>query len=194
MLRVIIALLVMLVAGAPLSSIADDGARSSEYKRLIEQITNYAERNAWPAVARTFLELEALEDDPLTPADLFLGAQAARALGDAHTCQQRLLRAFEKNISGSDEFDPRASRWLGELQQFYGRVDIRHRGNDAVLRAAEPPFQSDRKAAIDFASAELAKNRRFDGLIPAGTYVLGEHTFEVEAQMDSQRVRLRVRE
>ena len=190
----IIATLAVLALGASAPSIADDGGRSSEYQRLIEQITNYAERNAWPAVARTFRDLEALDDDPLTPADLFLGAQAARALGDAHTCQQRLLRAFEKNLSSSKEFDPRASQWLGELQQFYGRVDIRHRGNDARLRAVDPPFQSDRKSAIDFAAEELAKSRRFDGLLPAGSYVLGEHTFEVEPTMDSQRFRLRVRE
>ncbi|TVQ89940.1 MAG: hypothetical protein EA397_13345 [Deltaproteobacteria bacterium] len=175
------------------SAFASDTARSSEYQRLADQLTNYAERNAWPAVSRTFLELEALDGDPLTPSDLFIGAQGARALGDMQTCQRRLLRAFEKNISGAEDFDPRASQWLGEIQQHYGQVDIRHRGQDARLRSVDPPFQTDRRAAISFAADELEKSRRFEGLLPAGSYTLGNQTFEVEAGTESQRIRLRVR-
>lgn len=171
---------------------ATDPATQSEYRRLTEQITSYAERNAWSAVSRSFEELEALTDAPITSSDLFLGAQAARALGDALTCQRRLLRAFEQNLA--TDFDPRAAQWLGELQKDYGRVDIKRRGNPARLAAVTPPFETDRKAAIDFAAERLTRQGEFDGLLPAGDYRLGEHSFTVEPGTERQKFRVRVRQ
>jgi len=181
-----------LVLSMPLSAAATDPRVSSEYRRLTEQIVNYADRNAWPAVARTFAELEALEGAPLTAPDLYLGAQAARALGDALTCRRRLLLAFEK-LDKAATFDAKAARWLGELQSEYGHVQIRTKGAEPQLMAVNPPFQPDRQAAIQFAAARLKADRTFDGLLPAGDYTIGDRSFTVEAGTDIEQHRFRVK-
>jgi hypothetical protein len=171
---------------------ATDARTLSEYRRLSEQIVAYAERTAWPAAARSFAELEALPGAPLTPSDLFIGAQAARALGDAMTCRGRLLRAFSIQTRAAD-FDPRAAQWLGELQTEYGHVTIRLKGSTASLKAANPPFQPDRMAAIQFADARLQAERSFDGLLPAGEYTIGAHTLTVVAGTDAEVYRFKIK-
>lgn len=187
------AVVLALIFAFPLSATATDPRVASEYRRLTEQLVSYADRTAWPAVARTFAELEALEGAPITAQDLYLGAQAARSLGDALTCRRRLLRAFEK-LDKAATFDPKAARWLGELQSEYGHVQIRTKGAEPELRAVNPPFQPDRQAAIQFAATRLKADRTFDGLLPAGEYTVGTYTFTVEAGTDIERHRFRVKQ
>ncbi len=171
---------------------ATDPATLSEYRRLSEQIVQYAERTAWPAAARTFNEMEALDGAPLTPADLFIGAQAARALGDAMTCRRRLLQAFSIQTEAA-AFDPRAAQWLGELQTSYGHVIVRTKGAEPALVAEKPPFATDKVAAIQFAADELKASRAFDGLLPVGAYTIGNHRIEVEAGTEARSYRFKVK-
>lgn len=188
----LVGLILIAVSFAASEARATDARTLSEYRRLSEQIVAYAERTAWPAAARSFAELEALPDAPLTPSDLFIGAQAARALGDAMTCRSRLLRAFSIQTRAAD-FDPRAAQWLGELQSEYGHVVIRVKGSSSGLSSKNPPFQPDRMAAVQFADARIQADRAFDGLLPAGEYTVGPHVITVVAGTEAEVHRLKIK-
>ncbi len=168
----------------------------AEYERLTEQMEGLSARTAWDGVERSFRQLEALKDAPLTLEDWFLGAQAARALGDAAACQRRLLAGFaqvEEGLSEGEEMDPRAFQWLGELNTQFGRVRIVAR-TDGELAAVEPPFQTDRQAAVAHARRVLARDGRFEGLLPTGDYTFGSETFTVQAGTDTkdrQKIKLK---
>jgi hypothetical protein len=165
-------------------------AGEGEYRQIVEQMAAYAERNAWPAVERLFVELEGVKDAPITAADLYLGAQAGRTIGNAKACRTRLMAAFDMALMSGQSFDAEASQWLGELQTDYGHVLLIAKG-EGQLTAVEPPFQPDRQAAIEYARVDLEADGRFDGLLPAGTYTYGSATFEVAAGPD--RVKLKVK-
>lgn len=165
-------------------------ASEAQYRQIVEQMAGYAERNAWPAVERLFVELEGIKDAPVTLGDLYLGAQAARTVGNAKACRARLLTAFDMALSSGESFDMRAANWLGELQTGYGHVLLIAKG-DGELTAVQPPFQPDRQAAIAYARADLAVDGRFDGLLPAGTYTYGTVTFQVQADPDRVKLKLK---
>lgn len=167
---------------------------AAETKRLKEQLRAYTERTAWPGVERVFQQIEALEDPPITLDDWFLGAQAARALGDATSCQRRLLAGFfqaERGLTDGQSMDPMAFQWLGELDTTYGLVRIKAKV-DGTLEPVVPPFESDRRAAIAFVDARLDEVGEFEGLLPIGEYTYGNHTFTVrQGTSKPQKVKLK---
>lgn len=175
---------------------ATDAAAAAEYERLSEQMEGYGARNAWDGVDRAFRQLQDLDGVTLTLEDWFLGAQAARSIGDALASQERLLAATaqaEEGLAEGESLDPRTFQWLGELSAHYGRVRL-IRKTEGTLQAVTPPFQADRVAAIEHAARVLDKAGRFDGLLPAGDYRFGEVTFTVEVGVDPkdrQKVKLK---
>jgi hypothetical protein len=166
--------------GLPEPALAGD-VPEGEVRRLTEEMYAYAQRNVWTAAERSFRQLDAL-GPTLTASDLFLGATAARTVGDARACQERLLRAFQLGLAPGESLDPRATEWLAEIQTNYGRVVLTAK-KPATLQAVSPPFQPDRQAAIVHAAGMLEQDRRFEGLLPAGEYRYGRTTWTVDADM-----------
>jgi hypothetical protein len=161
-------------ATAPVPEAAVDMSdpKVAEYVRLVQQMNRFAERNAWPGVERTYKQIEAI-GVPVKPAELKLGAESARVLGDAAASQARLLAAM------SAEPDIKTVRSLAEIQGNYGRVVLSTKDLSSALEPKERPFQPDRAQAIEFAKEQLATTGRFDGLLPAGEYTFGSKTFHV---------------
>ena len=61
------------------------------------------------------------------------------------------------------------------------------------LERPELPFSPEDQRAIVYAQDQIAENRAFMGLLPVGTYVLGERTFEVgSVAMSPKMLELRV--
>lgn len=186
-----------LLLGLSLASPALAGGEAevaAETKRLKEQLRAYTERTAWPGVERVFQQIEALDDPPITLDDWFLGAQAARALGDATACQRRLLAGFdqvERGLTDGQSMDPMAFQWLGELDSTYGLVRIKAKV-DGSLEPVVPPFESDRRAAIEFVDARLDEAGEFEGLLPTGDYTYAGRTFTVQSGTDKkQKIKLK---
>ena len=169
-----IALLVALWA-AP--AMADEPTWSeAEAVRIASDIRRLAIRNAWEPVEDRYAELVAM-GAPIG-ADLHeLGAQAARNRGDAWTAYQRLVKV----LAAADDPTSDAHGHMATYRDQYGRVAIRRAEDTPIaLTVPTPPFQPDFRLAIAFAAEALLTEGSFDGLLPAGTYVLGAgRTFDV---------------
>lgn len=183
-------LLLALLLASPAAQAADG---SGEARQLTEQLVSFVERGAWPAADRTYRKLEAVDGVELTSDDLFMGAEAARALGDMLSCRERLIVAFQKGLdegSASHPWDERARAWLAELQTSYGHVSVLSKGI-GQLEISRQPFQPDRRAAIAFASEQISTTGRFSGLLPAGSYSWGKSKFAVDAGTDIVKVKVK---
>ncbi|MFK7928630.1 MAG: hypothetical protein AB8H79_10620 [Myxococcota bacterium] len=184
--RALVFLCMWAVMGPP--ALAADG--SGEARRLTEQLQGFIDRGAYPAAARTYRALEALDGVELTSSDLFMGAEAARATGNMLVCRERLLVAFKMALEQQASLDERARAWLAELQNEYGHITVSSKGV-GVLTPAMQPFQADRRAAITFASEQIAAEGRFSGLVPAGEYTWGKSTFTVEKGTEPVKVKVK---
>ncbi len=167
--------IVALLAAAP--AFADE-VSEAENIRLTEEMRRLSKRNAWKGVEAAFVELEALkkQDVQLSYEDYWLGAQAARALGDINAVYRRLKHAAK--IDGTQE----VIEWLTDLDGTYGRVALQsRRRGDVILAPAAMPFAPDQRAAIEAAQAEIADSDRYEGLLPHGEYSFGDETLIVAA-------------
>jgi hypothetical protein len=151
------------------ASAQSSAAREAEHVRLSESMRRLAGRNAWDGVDRGYRDLQAL-NIPLTYDDHYLGAQAAWALGDAEGTRARLERAMALRD------DAEVRRWLAEIHSSYSSVQLTGAG---PLQIAEAPFAADQRAALGYASARLAADGAFTGMLPNGQYTFGEHAFEL---------------
>lgn len=181
---------VLLLLTLLLAPAAHGAEGSGEARRLTESLVDYTERGAWPAADRTFRELEAIDDATLTSDDLFMGAQAARSIGDMMACRKRLLTAFDRALMQEETLDERARAWLAELQTNYGHVTIKSKGI-GELEVEDKPFQPDRRAAIAHAGKLLKETGVYDGLLPVGEYTWGKSSFTVEAGTEPVKVKVK---
>ncbi len=151
--------------------------------QLAAEMKNLAARNAWSGVDTNYLRLYALEakGERLTAEEHKLGAEAARALGNIAECQLRLERAFKVGA------DPAVAGMIVEIKSAYGTATLTVEGKHRPqLLADVPPFAPDQRAAILYANSSLDASRRFDGLLPAGTYLVAGGTLTIGA--DSKQV------
>lgn len=152
----------------------------AEHTRLTEEMRKLAQRNAWSAVEANYKRLEELEKkgEVISYQDHWVGAEAARSLGDITSCRARLERATKV------EAKKEALDWLAEIDANYGRVaiqlDPKFQG-DKTLTPATPPFAPDQRASVASAGAVLAGGKGYTGLLPAGDYTVGGQTFTVAA-------------
>jgi hypothetical protein len=108
--------------------------------------------------------------------DHYLAAQAARELGNVTLVYRRLLSAKEVTENAD------ATNWLADILRQYGEVDLiipdRYKG-ESNLAVAVMPLQPDQRSTIGMAQQRISEGRSYSGLLPAGDYTFGVHTFKV---------------
>lgn len=171
--------LVALVAAAPVYA-QSNSAAEAERTRLAEEMKRLSSRNAWRGVDEAYRALEKLSADTgvaLTYRDHYVGAVAARELGDINTVYTRLLRA--RSMEDSDE----VKTWIADIDVNYGQVqlkaDPKYNGKPDLL-PDEMPFAPDQRRSIESAQAQIASTRSYDGILPLGKYRFGDREFTVE--------------
>jgi len=168
----------MLFAAAMVFATAPSAARATLAEateaQLTEEVARLASRSAWIGVERTVEKFHALTI-PMDRQTLIFAAHAARDLGHAQSCRDRLHAALTAEPS-RDLVD-----WLWDLDTRYGKARLVLARPSVDLHADWVPFDPAQKRAIEHASATLENIGEFAGLLPVGTYMLGDHTFEVKA-------------
>ncbi|MBN1336210.1 MAG: hypothetical protein JXB39_09640 [Deltaproteobacteria bacterium] len=175
---------------APANS--DPAVVAAEHHRLSDELQRLVERQIWVGAEHKFRACEALAV-ALEFRDLLNGAYAARGLGDAAASYERLRKAAVLEAS-KEVVD-----WLWALDTLYGKVVLSTNPPKGVeLRAEALPFAPDQRAAVEFAATRLRNEGRFEGLLPSGSYVLGDIPFQVvpgvAIQIEAATKRLRTRE
>ena len=174
-------LIVGLLAGAflPGQAIAMSKAEAkAEHVRLSEDMRRLAKRAHWRGVDRSYRSMENLtrKDVVLSYDDHFLGAQAARELGNVTLVYRRLVKAKTVNAT------PDVTNWISDILRQYGEVDLiipdRYKG-ETNLAVAVMPLQPDQRSTIGMAQQRIQEGRSYNGLLPGGEYTFGPHTFNV---------------
>lgn len=151
-----------------------------EHVRLADEMTKLAKRGAWRGVDRSYRAMIELQrkDVVLDYGDHFLAAQAARELGNVTLVYRRLLLA--RDVDARDE----VKNWISDIMRQYGEVELiipdRYKG-EANLAVAVMPLQPDQRSTIGMAQQRVTEGRSYNGLLPAGEYTFGPHTFTVLA-------------
>lgn len=174
-----LALLLCLAAGAPIDAVAAPKAEAqAEHVRLSEEMVRLAKRGHWRGVDRSYRQLDPLirKGVSLSFDDHYLGAQAARELGNVTLVYRRLL------LAKAVKEEPDVTNWLADLMRQYGEVELiipdRFKG-EANLAVAMMPLQPDQRSTIGRAQQRVGEGRSYDGLLPGGQYTFGPHTFTV---------------
>ena len=154
-----------------------------EGARLIAEIGRHAADSQWKGVDRTYKRL--LEDHPgsLTGGAHLVAAQAARSQGDLLLALQRAQR-----VSADDELAGEATAIVERLSTTT-RLVVLEASIGAELGTTVSTFDPTVRAAMDLARRQLAEHGVFVGLLPVGSYTLGERTVELSAGMDWTVVR-----
>jgi hypothetical protein len=157
---------------------AQDEATIAEQERLQKELQALVAREAWEGVERVYQQLIDLERSGVmvTYAEHILGAQAAQQRGDVVATRARLEAALAQWSTDL------ARNWLADINGNFGQVTITlpQRGRTAVpIEADEPPFEPERRFAIEFAQKQLDADRRFEGYLPVGSYHVGGQAFTV---------------
>lgn len=182
---------VLALLGAAVASpaLACDAA---EKIRLADEQESLAARNAWTGVERTYEALLATKCE-LGFEQHFLGAEAAKLLGKVYEQHTRLQTSLALAPESSDEFPDRGKSAIqgaiDAIEQAYRRVEIigdpRRR---PVLSRPEMPFATDQRKAVEWATKVVSETGSFKGMLPLGSYVVGEQSFTAEAGADWQVV------
>ncbi len=144
----------------------------ADYYQLSEELESLAGRQAWGGASRRFTELVAL-GLPLTYDHWLAGAMAARNMGDTQSAYERLTEAAK--LEGNHE----VVDWLWSLDKEYGRVTLRSEIKKPVLTTGQMPMLPDQRAAVHRAQLLVSSSGEFQGMLPAGHYVLSGHEFVV---------------
>jgi len=168
------------LAGLLLLPSASQGGRAedaAEARRLSEELTRLANRNAWSGVGRSYAALRAIPGAEVTVEQHLLGAHAAQAAGDINDVWLCLNRALA--------IDPRhenALMWWATLLATYGEVALKvHRRYEeqALLVGQDFAFNPEYVRVFQAAQAALDEDRSYTGLLPLGRYQLGHEKFEI---------------
>lgn len=159
----------------------------AEHTRVSEEMRKLAQRNAWGAVEAQFQKLVVLQasGEVLTMQELQLGIQAAQNLGDITSARSRLSQVVK--IDATPEF----IQALADIDANYGHVNVAYDaryGADRTIIAVVPPFAPDQRAAIAIANNIVLADKDYDGLLPAGDYTVGTHSFSIAAGKDTGSV------
>jgi hypothetical protein len=151
----------------------------AEHTRLSEEMRKFAQRNVWSGVETSYRKLLDLEarGESIDAKEHLLGAQSARALGDATSARARYVRAKEGG-AGADA-DPA----IAEIDANFGAVSIKiERGytGPRALTIAEPPFLPDQRACLEYVTKVVAEGQSYTGLLPLGDYTVDGKTFSAK--------------
>jgi hypothetical protein len=148
-----------------------------------------ASRNAWRGVDAAYQSMEELAKKGvvLSYRDHYLGAEAARALGDINGTYNRLRNAVE--VDPKDD----ATGWIQGIEATYRHLELsvepKYKG-EVALAIAEPPFAPDQRLAIERAQKQVLENRGYIGLLPYGQYTFGDQSFEINSETRGMTVTL----
>lgn len=171
--------LALALAASP--AYAASPAAEAEHTRLADDMKRLSGRNAWKGVDDAYRRMETLateEGVALSYRDHFLGASAARELGDINAVYTRLQRALA--VEKTEE----VTSWLADLNQNFGqvalRIDAKYPG-DRSLAISEMPFDPAQRRVIEAAQLALQNSRVYEGILPLGQYTFGDKSFAVQA-------------
>lgn len=139
----------------PLSEL-DEGTRV----RIFGDMKKAAERNAWPAVEKSFKMLLDLKG-ALTYDDYLMGVKAAHGLGNIKAEYERLLWAYD--VKKTKEVGDR----LKEIELSYAYVDILVKGDtSADLQVVQPPFGPIARDSLALVLADFGGDKHVTGFLP----------------------------
>ncbi len=174
-------LILLALALASTPALAASTAAQAEHTRLADEMKRLSGRNAWKGVDDAYRRLEKLaaeEGEALTYRDHYLGASAARELGDINAVYTRLQRALA--LEKTEE----VTSWLADLNQNFGQIDLsidaKYPG-DRTLTISEMPFDPSQRRVIEAAQLSLQESRVYQGILPLGAYKFGEKEFTIAA-------------
>jgi hypothetical protein len=166
--------MVMALGGAHATPAFAGEREDAELQRLVEDMGSMAEQGHWSGVERTYermLELKGVE----VPYDAhYTAAQAARSTGDMSLVLVRLEHAARIKRP------PGLSGWLEEIEGSYGRVEISCTSRKRPeLKPAVAMLHPDMRKQIALANGLIQESCAYKGLLPAGSYTLGERSLDV---------------
>ena len=145
----------------------------AEIQQLREELRSLSARNHWGGMVRKWTRLKELRVSHSLP-ELITGAHIERHVGDVAAAYD-LLREAARNGGEREVID-----WLWEIDSGYGRVVLEApEGSERELEVAVMPLVPDQRACIEFAQQAVTTAGRFEGMLPAGSYVFGGHSFQV---------------
>jgi len=147
-----------------------------ELTRLVDEMDQQSERQAWTSVDRTYGKI--LELTGVTvPRDVHISAaHAARATGDMAEVVARLERA--QAVERTDE----EQTWLSSINEQFSHVELRVVPARSVDLTVEiMPFEPDARQAVERATVALVDDGEFVGMLPIGEYQLAGKPFTVTA-------------
>lgn len=147
-------------------------AVDAEGERIVEELPALVRDSKWLAVERAYVKLLERHPSVITSQVHRMGAIAARAEGDLLVAAQRLQR-----VRAGTEGHPEAVGDLKVLGDTTGLVRVEAGGRALAPEAL--PFAPDLRKATELAVARTSQDGYWIGLLPAGTYTVGERTFEV---------------
>jgi len=186
-------------------------ATPTEVKQLTEEITTLAQRNAWSGVDRTYKALESKGEQAFdlipkgltSAADIHMkGAAAADVLGEMKLKQTRLWRALKSMENAGVRIDDQIFKdtinSLDAIEKANGSVYItprtepksekerkRLKGRGPELTRVQQPgeqlYAPDQLRSVETAAKVIRETGYFDGLLPAGSYMLAGESFTVNA-------------
>lgn len=152
----------------------------AEGVRLGEELQALAASNNWVGVERKYAELVRNHPRSLDGGSHLLGAQAAQSRGDLMLAAQRWQRVLP-----ADPTHPQAKAELERVARGARLVALEN-PERLVLTRSELPFDPGLKLAVERAAALAQRDGLFVGLLPLGTYSLGDTTLEVGSGFDWQ--------
>lgn len=159
------------------SALATPWSEDAEARRLVQEMNDLAERNAWVGVSRAYERVLALPDVDLDTATHWLAAEASRNQGDMVMAWVRLNQVLSVEPLHSNAIYQRAV-----IEASYGEVTLRTPGGPdptPVLMGEDLGFNPEYRFAFEHAQEALDEFGRYEGLLPLGRYQLGEVEFEV---------------
>jgi len=150
--------------------------QDAEYRRLTQEMTKLAGRNAWAGVDRAYAQIVAIRGVEIERDVHMLGAQAAQARGSILDTFERLKAA--EALAADEE----SMMWMARIYATYGIVDLmvlpayKH---EIVLTAEDLGFDPAARNTVEAARKALDESRVYRGLLPLGRYRLGHEQFDI---------------
>lgn len=156
-------------------------AADAEGERIVEEMPLLVRDGKWIAVERAYQRLLADHPSVITSEVHRMGAGAARARGDLLRTAQRLQRVRTGTVG-----HPESVGDLALLAENTGLVRVEADGVELATDAL--PFAPELRLAVEGAIEQTRAEGWFVGLLPVGTYRLGDRTFEVSPGFDAMQV------
>lgn len=156
---------------------ADAQLDKAERIRLSEEIKSLEKRGRWKAIDVKYRKMLELKDAQPSFRDHSIAAQASSNIGNMLATYKRIKKAYA--IEQREDL----KAWFGAIEQTLAPVEItvtRSFKEDFTLNAQEDFYEPDDQNAFAYAQKRITKNRKFKGLLPYGTYTIGEEHFTVE--------------